>query len=272
MSTTASGLHTPKVGLAPASSLTRFFDRWIFVLMAVWFISITLTGFIPSSLEKIAAVEAGMRPPFPLMLHAHAVLMGTFLVLLLVQALLVATGRQQYHQKLGLAGIVLVPAIVVVGFFLVAIIHHQVWDMMQAAPPQAQAELQQVMVIIRNIMLLQIQVGMLFAIYIGIALYLRKSAPGMHKRLIFLAVALPLPAGFDRIAWLPNTMPETPLGPFLYILLAVAPMFIWDLLRTRKVHKAYSLWLAGFLPSSVLIYLLWNTDWWQVTAARLVGL
>ena len=104
MSTTASGLDHPTAGHAPASPLTRFFDRWIFVLMALWFITITLTGFIPTSLEKIAAVQAGMRPPFPMMLHAHAVLMGAFLVLLLVQALLVATGRQQRHQKLGLAG------------------------------------------------------------------------------------------------------------------------------------------------------------------------
>ncbi|NKI36370.1 hypothetical protein HFP89_14460 [Wenzhouxiangella sp. XN79A] len=252
--------------------MTRFVDRWIFVLMAVWFIAITLVGFIPTSLEKIAAVEAGMRAPFPLMLHAHAVLMGAFLVLLLVQALLVATGRQHHHQKLGLAGMVLAPAIVVVGCLLVPIIHYEVWAMAQAAPQEAQVELQRAMVFIRNIMLLQIQVGILFTIYIGIALYLRKSDPDMHKRLIFLAVALPLPAALDRIDWLPHTMPETPLASFLYILLAVAPMFTWDVLRTRKVHRAYGLWLAGFLPSSVLIYLLWNTDWWQATAARLVGL
>lgn len=272
MSTTASDLNQPANGLAPARSFTRFIDQWIFVLMAVWFIAIALIGFIPSSLEKIAAVEAGLRPPFPLMLHAHAVLMGAFLALLLTQTLLAATGRQQQHQKLGMAGIVLAPALVVVGFLLVPTIHREVWGMMQAAPAEAQAELQQVMVIIRNVMLLQIQVGILFAIYIGIALYMRMADPGMHKRLIFLAVALPLPAAFDRIAWLPNTMPETPLGPMLYILLAVAPMFIWDLLRTKKVHKAYPLWLAGFLPSSVLIYMLWNTDWWQATAPRLVGL
>lgn len=272
MSTTASGLDHPTAGRAPASSLTDFVDRWIFVLMAVWFIAITLTGFIPTSLEKIAAVETGMRSPFPLMLHAHAVLMGAFLVLLLVQALLVATGRQQHHQKIGMAGIVLVPALVVVGFLLVPIIHSEFWGMMQAAPHEVQAELQQVRVFINNIMLVQIQVGVLFAIYIGIALYLRKADPGMHKRLIFLAVALPLPAAFDRIVWLPHTLPETPLSSFLYILLAVAPMFIWDVLRTRKIHRAYRIWLAGFLPSSVLIYLLWNTDWWQATAPRLVGL
>ena len=63
MRTTASGLDHPTAGRTSASSLSRFSDRWIFVLMAVWFIAITLTGFIPTSLEKIAAVEAGMGHP-----------------------------------------------------------------------------------------------------------------------------------------------------------------------------------------------------------------
>ena len=272
MNTTLSRLDRPTAGLAPPGSLSRFFDRWIFVLMAIWFIAATLAGFIPTSLEKIAAVEAGTRAPFPFMLHAHAVLMGAFLLLLLFQAVLVATGRQQHHRTLGLAGMVLAPAIVVVGILLVPIIHHGIWGAMQEAPPEVRAELEQVMVFIRNIMLLQIQVGILFAIYIGIALSSRNSDPALHKRLIFLAVALPLPAAFDRIAWLPHTLPETPLSSFLYILLAVAPMFIWDLLRTRKVHRAYRIWLAGFVPSSVLIFLLWNSDGWQATTAQLVGL
>src|SRR6476469_8077769 len=68
-------------------------DRWIYVFMAAWFIAIVLTGFIPDSLNKIAAVQAGQRPPLPLVMHAHAVLMGSFLLLLLAQTTLVATGR-----------------------------------------------------------------------------------------------------------------------------------------------------------------------------------
>jgi hypothetical protein len=272
MSTAVSGLEQSAGGLSSANAFVRFIDRWIFVLMASWFIAVTLTGFIPDSLQKIAAVEAGLRPPFPFMLHAHAVLMGAFLALLLAQSLLAATNMLHWHQKLGLAGVVLAPALVVVGFLLVPTMHHQFWTMMQAAPAEVQAEIQQGMAMMNNIMLLQIQVGILFAIYIAIALLMRKADSGLHKRLIFLAVALPLPAAFDRILWLPNTMPDSPLGPTLYILLAVAPMFIWDVLRTQKVHKAYVMWLAGFLPSAILVYYLWNTDWWQATAPRLVGL
>ena len=34
-------------------------DRWIFVFMAVWYIVITLTGFIPDSIMKVGMIQAG---------------------------------------------------------------------------------------------------------------------------------------------------------------------------------------------------------------------
>ena len=100
----------------------------------------------------------------------------------------------------------------------------------------------------------------------------RKRDLGLHKRMMFLAVASALPAAFDRITWIPHTLPENPLSVDLYVLLAVAPMLVWDLVRTRSVHKAYWIWLAFMVPSSIVIHSLWNTEWWQATAPRLVGL
>ena len=51
-------------------------DRWIFVFMALWFIAITLTGFIPDSMMKVGMVKAGLRPPFPTVLHYEPVFDG----------------------------------------------------------------------------------------------------------------------------------------------------------------------------------------------------
>ena len=68
-------------------------DRWIYVFMAGWFIAIVLTGFIPDVVGQIAAVKAGQRPPFSWAMHVHAVLMGSLLLLLLTQTILVARGR-----------------------------------------------------------------------------------------------------------------------------------------------------------------------------------
>jgi hypothetical protein len=121
-------------------------------------------------------------------------------------------------------------------------------------------------------MLLQIRVGITFSLFILIALMVRKNDSGLHKRMMFLAIAPALPAAFDRITWLPHTLPASPLSPDLYVLLAVAPMFFWDLVRTRSIHKAYWIWLAFMVPSSILMHSLWDTEWWHATAPRLVGL
>ncbi|HEX7946231.1 MAG TPA: hypothetical protein VF495_16300, partial [Phenylobacterium sp.] len=99
-------------------------DRWIYVYTAASFVAVVLAGFVPDSLEKIDRVQAGTRPPFPLALHAHAVLMGAYLVLLLLQTVLAATGRIARHRALGLAGMVLAPALVVAGFILVPTMYH----------------------------------------------------------------------------------------------------------------------------------------------------
>ena len=267
---------TPQAGQKEASAseitFTNVVDRWVYVFMAVLFIAIVFTGFIPESLSKIAAVGAGERPPFPLVLHFHAALMGSFLVLLLAQTVLAASGRLEFHRRLGIAAAMLAPALVVVGFVLVPTMYHQVWNGMQMAPPGAQAGMQELLRLLNNIMLAQIRVGVFFPIFILIAFLARKSDAGLHKRMMFLAIAPALAAAFDRMLWIPQTMPDSPLSTNLYVLLAVSPMFIWDLVRTRKVHTAYWIWLGFMVPSSILIHSLWGSSWWQATAPRLVGL
>lgn len=246
-------------------------DRWIYVFTAASFIVIVLAGFIPSSLAKIAAVQAGERPPFPMILHVHAVLMGSFLLLLLAQTTLVATGRCHLHRRLGLLAMVLAPALVVAGLILVPITYHAAWNAAQAAPPEAQEQLQQVVQIRDNIMLLQLRIGILFPLFLLIGLRARGREAGLHKRMMILATALALPAGIDRIPWLATTLPWSPLAPDLYTLLAVSPMFVWDLVRNRAVHRAYWIWLAVSLPFSVAVHGLWGTEWWHATAPRLMG-
>src|SRR3954452_15207137 len=93
-------------------------DRWIFVGMAAWFIAITLAGFIPDSVMKVGMVQAGARPPFPIVLHMHAVLMGSFLLMLLTQTSLMATGRRELHMRVGIFGMALAVALVAVGLVL----------------------------------------------------------------------------------------------------------------------------------------------------------
>jgi hypothetical protein len=120
-------------------------------------------------------------------------------------------------------------------------------------------------------MLLQLRIGILFPLLIFIGLRARGNNAGLHKRMMILATAIALPAAFDRITWLPTTFPDSPVGPDLYVLLAVSPMFFWDLVRNRRIHEAYLIWLAVSLPFTVVVHALWGTPWWEATAPRLMG-
>lgn len=246
-------------------------DRWIFVAMAAWFIVIVLTGFIPDALMKIGMVRAGQRPPFPLVMHMHAVLMGSFLLLVLAQTWLMATGRRAFHMQLGIAGMVLAAALVVVGFILAPTMYHQVWNGAQFGPPALRPALTAALPLIENILLLQIAAGIMFALFITIALVARDRDPGLHKRMVFLAIAVPLGAAIDRMSWLPTTMPANPVAADFYVLLAIAPMFLWDVIRNRRVHEAYWIWFPVFVAVSATVDLTWDKPWWHVAARHLMG-
>lgn len=246
-------------------------DRWIFVAMAVWYIAIVLTGFIPDSLMKIELVRTGQRPPFPLVLHMHAVVMGAFLLFLLSQTYLVASGRCALHRRLGPIGGLLAALLVIVGFVLVPTMYHQVWDSLQAAPPEARPDLQARNQRMDNIMLLQLRIGFLFPILLMLGLRARDRNSGFHKRMMIMAPATALPAAFDRITWIPHTLPGSPLSPDLYVLFALAPLFAWDVIRNRRVHEAYWVFLAVVLPFTIFVHAAWDKPWWHATARGLMG-
>jgi hypothetical protein len=246
-------------------------DRWIFVGMAAWFILIVLVGFVPDSMIKVAMVKAGARPPFPAILHIHAVLMGSFLLLLLVQTSMVATGRCSLHKQVGIAAFVLVPALVIAGLVLAPTMFHQAWGGAHFGPPAVRQALTPILPVLENILLLQIRAGVLFPLFIGIALGARANLPGMHKRMMFLATAVPLGAAIDRMSWLPSSLPTSPWATDVYILLAISPMFVWDVVRNRRVHDAYKVWLAIYLPAALFVAFAWDKPWWHLTAQRLMG-
>ena len=174
---------------------------------AASFIVVTLAGFIPDSLGKIAAIQAGQRPPFPIVLHFHAVLMGSFLLLLFTQTWLMATGRRDLHMRVGMLGMVLAPALVIVGFILAPTMYHQVWEGAQHGPPGMRDQLQARLPVLDDILLLQLRIGLLFPLFLAIGLKARGTNAGMHKRMMILATVMAIPASVDRITWLPTTMP-----------------------------------------------------------------
>jgi len=273
MATVATPLYERRRAPDALSGTPRAYaiDRWIFVFMAAWFIAITLTGFIPDSIMKVGMVRAGARPPFPIVLHMHAVLMGSFLLVLFTQSWLMATGRRALHMQLGILGMALAVALVAVGFVLAPTMYYQTWNAFQSAPPSARAGLQELLSTKENILLLQARTGILFPLFLTLGLRARGRNAGLHKRMMFLATAMALPAGFARVGWLPTTFPASPLSLDLYTLVAIAPMLVWDVIRNRSVHQAYWIWFAVAIPCAAVTNLIWDTPAWHATAKQVLG-
>jgi hypothetical protein len=250
-------------------TFARFADRWIYVFMAGLFVLTTLVGFIPDSMGMLAAVRAGQRPPLPPIYHAHAVLMGSWLLLLLTQSTLVAVGRTAFHRRLGLAGTVLAPAMVAAMIGMVT----TSWFGIAATPAGAMSPeaLQSTKFLVANLTLEQIRTAFLFSLFVGWALWVRKSDSETHKRLLIVATLMPLPAAIDRITWLYSTLPTSPTTLQLYSLLWLLPALIYDIARRGSVHRAYVLGIAINLPFVAASQLLWGSAWWMATAPKLMG-
>lgn len=273
MATVAQGFagNESRIDVLSGTPRAHAIDRWIFVFMAAWFIAIVLAGFIPDSIMKVGMVRAGARPPFPPVLHIHAVLMGSFLLLLLTQTWLMATGRRAMHMALGIAGVILAVALVTVGFILAPTMYYETWNALQSAPPDAHAKLQEIVSIKEDILLLQLRIGILFPLFLAIGIRARRGNAGLHKRMMILATVMALPAGIDRIPWLPTTMPASPLSVDVYTILAISPMLVWDVVRNHSLHRAYRIWFAVTVPFAVVVNLLWDTPAWHATARQIMG-
>ena len=257
--------------LAPdQGALASFADRWIWVFITGMYFVIVLTGFIPDSLNKIAAVESGSRQPFPLIMHFHAVTMGAWISLLLAQSTLMAIGNRAWHFRLGLVSVVLVPLIV---FGMVGIVSSGFATLASLPAGAIPAEtLATAKFQVSNLVLPQIRTVLLFSVFVTWALLVRRKDSGMHKRLLLLATLLPLPAAYDRITWLPSTLPASPLSVDLYMLLLMLPMVVYDLVRLGRIHKAVVIFTGANIPFLAFTYLNWGSEVWLATAPRLFGI
>jgi hypothetical protein len=48
-------------------------------------------------------------------------------------------------------------------------------------------------------------------------------------------------------------------------------MFAYDLLRNKRIPKAYIIWFSAWLPTSLIINLMWSSPWWLATAPMIMG-
>ncbi len=229
-------------------------DRWIYVVSAGLFLLTAIIGFAPRS----AAILTGAQPNPPLVIHIHAAMMVSWLVLLLTQATIAATGRVKLHRTLGLVLLVLAPSVVV------AMIAASIWRFW------VRAELGQT-VAGANTLLIQGRAIFYFSVFYLWAIIVRERDSETHKRMMLLATVGLLTAAIARINWLPTTMPESYDAVHAYMILLLTPALAYDISRHCRPHSAFVIGLGLLLPWMIATHFLWNSPWWVETASSIMG-
>ncbi len=257
--------------LGTQADASRAVGRPIYVFMAILFIVVAVAGFTPSSF----AIVTGARPTPPLIVHLHAAAMSAWLVLLLTQTLLIASGRTETHKALGVASFILGPAMFLI---MSALVLRGFFGLLnpQTAPPASAlgtALAFQIFIMARA--------AVLFGVFFFWAIALRRSSPEAHKRMMIFATFVVIDAAIARIAWLPGSFVANGgiQGAFLtgydathiYQLLLLVPVFLYEIVRFRRVHWVYVLGVGLFLSSAVCAHFTWNSLAWRDAVSRLVG-
>ena len=209
------------------------------IIMAIAATATVFTGFAPSYFLKSVlhithSPNGGPLPEsLPLLLHVHAVVFSSWLILLIVQTSLISTSHVRMHRRLGTIGAILAVSIVVMG---VAVAIRGARDGWAPGGPFS-----------GPIEFMAVGLGdiAVFASLIGAGLVLRRRAE-THKRLMVLGT-------IGGLMWPAITrMPFIAPNPMrMYSLLAVLA-FAWilrDWLVDRRVHAA-SLWGGVLIAAS----------------------
>ena len=223
-------------------------DRIFFPLIAVTAGVFVVVGFAPTYFFKAFTDAPELRP----ILHWHGLLFSAWLALLLVQTLLIRSGRLSVHRQLGLAGTGLAVLMLVVG----GIVSIQ----RVASAPDTE-------------LLLAITFGdlLLFAVFVGLAVH-HRSRSAAHKRLMLLATASILPAGTARWPFISAIFLEDPVSTIGCILmwgmadLIIVAGVIYDLSIRGRVHPALLWGGLAIVVSQGLRLMIYDTAPWRSLA------
>jgi len=225
--------------------------RSFYVGMALAMAATVLVGFGPTFFLKPVMAS----PPLTPLVWMHGILFTGWIVLLITQATLVARDRTDTHMRLGLFGVVLAIAMVIVGLMTAAEAAR-----LGRVPPGAPPPL--MFVAIPFFAIVQ------FAVLFAAAILLRVSNSEAHKRLMLLATIAILGAAIAR---LPLPFAGAPPVFFAISDLFILAGIIHDRRTMGRAHPAY-IWAGGAMvilqPLQLIIM---GTGPWLAFARWFVG-
>lgn len=238
-------------------TLPGTYDRVFYGSMAVSMALLVLIGFGPTyyfrSYFGTPPTVSGSTE-LTAMTRLHGAVFSAWVVLFLIQTTLVARRHVAWHRKLGLAGMVLAAAMVIIGTTTAI-----AGAARGSAPPGADP---------LAFLAVPLFDMVLFAGFVVAAFSQRRNKEA-HKRLMLLAYISIITAAVAR---LPGVLPFGPLVFFGLSYLYVIGGAVYDRATRGRVHPVY-IWGGAVLLASVVVRLaLSGTEAWRAFAGWLVTL
>lgn len=241
-------------GRHAASGSRASAERHFYTGMALAILATVIVGFSRSFF---------LRPLFPewpsppeTIFYIHGAVFTLWIVLLVVQASLVAGGRTEMHRRIGPFGALLAVAMVVLGTLGALTAARRATGFVEVPVPPLQ------------FLAIPTFDMLLFAIFVGLAIAARRD-PQTHKRWMLLATVNLVTAAIARWPGVPS------LGPLAFFGLTdlfVAALAIWDFRSRGRLHPV-ALW-GGLLiiVSQPLRLVISGTQGWLAFARWATGL
>jgi hypothetical protein len=240
---------TPVASQARPRAVTHY-DRHFYSGMAVLMALTVLAGFAPTYYLRVASgsavtITGGSVTP---LVHLHGILFTGWVLFFILQTTLIARRNVALHRTMGIGGVALAAAMIVVGF------RTAIASAARGSAPPGVDPLVFLVVPIFDIVL--------FTGFVASAIGMRANREA-HKRLMLLAYISIITAAVAR---LPGLLPYGPLVFFGLTFVFLALGIAYDVASRRRVHRVY-VWGGGLLVASVPLRLaLSATPAWRAFA------
>jgi len=222
----------------------RLIDRKLYIAAAIGFPLVVLVGYFKS--YYFSAFFSDAPPLANMLVHAHALVMSTWVLYFVAQVALIRTKNVKLHMTMGMAGVVLALIVIVVGM----VTAYDSLLIRRSTPPGANPH---------SFFILPVSDMTIFAILFAAAICFRKRALE-HKSLMLLTAINFMPAALFRIPAVPDDyMMFWAFGT--PVILAIC-ILAWQTWKHGKLNKVFAAGVALLLIAVPLRPIISETNAW----------
>jgi hypothetical protein len=248
-------MATAEVVIERQISGSQHAERRFYTRMA-WFMIVTVfAGFSASFYLRGLVPFPRPNPTMNPLIYLHGGVFTVWMLLFLTQARLIATGQRRTHMRLGIAGMLLGVAMLLLMFFVAA------EQVARANQPPFVTPLAWLAVPLSSIPV--------FALFIAMGWHYRRQAQ-VHKRFMLLAALMMMEPAIARLPLMPPSLTSQYVMAFLGWA-TVVPLMIWDRRSLGRLHWATLLGSVAMAAALILRFAVWRTVGWESFAAKLVA-